>query len=177
MNFFLFFFFFFYLILFEIFTFDNFTISFIWSWKFLKLIISSMFYFIISYYILSYALHKFLTVLFILSTSLCNILDSNNTLNHDNLRMQSRKRNSHIQPRITTLKYSVYILHSPLYIFHFPSLSFTLIPSYLKFILAFFHRIMLKRWRSKRNISNETFNIIHVIFSSLIAESWILNDI
>lgn len=128
-----------------------------------------MFYFIISYYILSYALHKFLTVLFILSTSLCNILDSNNTLNHDNLRMQSRKRNSHIQPRITTLKYSVYIPF-PLFIVYFN-------PSYLKFILAFFHRIMLKRWRSKRNISNETFNIIHVIFSSLIAESWILNDI
>lgn len=115
--------FFFYLILFEIFIFDNFTISFIWSWKFLKLIISSMFYFIISYYILSYALHKFLTVLFILSTSLCNILDSNNTLNHDNLRMQSRKRNSHIQPRITTLKYSVYIPF-PLFIVYFnPVLS------------------------------------------------------
>lgn len=98
-------------------------ISFIWSWKFLKLIISSMFYFIISYYILSYALHKFLTVLFILSTSLCNILDSNNTLNHDNLRMQSRKRNSHIQPRITTLKYSVYIPF-PLFIVYFnPVLS------------------------------------------------------
>lgn len=98
-------------------------ISFIWSWKFFKLIISSMFYFIISYYILSYALHKFLTVLFILSTSLCNILDSNNTLNHDNLRMQSRKRNSHIQPRITTLKYSVYIPF-PLFIVYFnPVLS------------------------------------------------------
>lgn len=167
MNFFLFFFFFFYLILFEIFTFDNFTISFIWSWKFLKLIISSMFYFIISYYILSYALHKFLTVLFILSTSLCNILDSNNTLNHDNLRLV---KETHISNHELQLS-------STLYIFHFPSLSFTLIPSYLKFILAFFHRIMLKRWRSKRNISNETFNIIHVIFSSLIAESWILNDI
>lgn len=167
MNFFLFFFFFFYLILFEIFTFDNFTISFIWSWKILKLIISSMFYFIISYYILSYALHKFLTVLFILSTSLCNILDSNNTLNHDNLRLV---KETHISNHELQLS-------STLYIFHFPSLSFTLIPSYLKFILAFFHRIMLKRWRSKRNISNETFNIIHVIFSSLIAESWILNDI
>lgn len=142
-------------------------ISFIWSWKFLKLIISSMFYFIISYYILSYALHKFLTVLFILSTSLCNILDSNNTLNHDNLRLV---KETHISNHELQLS-------STLYIFHFPSLSFTLIPSYLKFILAFFHRIMLKRWRSKRNISNETFNIIHVIFSSLIAESWILNDI
>lgn len=142
-------------------------ISFIWSWKFLKLIISSMFYFIISYYILSYALHKFLTVLFILSTSLCNILDSNNTLNHDNLRLV---KETHISNHELQLS-------NTLYIFHFPSLSFTLIPSYLKFILAFFHRIMLKRWRSKRNISNETFNIIHVIFSSLIAESWILNDI
>lgn len=120
MNFFLFFFFFF--ILFYL-KYLHLIISFIWSWKFLKLIISSMFYFIISYYILSYALHKFLTVLFILSTSLCNILDSNNTLNHDNLRMQSRKRNSHIQPRITTLKYSVYIPF-PLFIVYFnPVLS------------------------------------------------------
>lgn len=120
MNFFLFFFFFF--ISFYL-KYLHLIISFIWSWKFLKLIISSMFYFIISYYILSYALHKFLTVLFILSTSLCNILDSNNTLNHDNLRMQSRKRNSHIQPRITTLKYSVYIPF-PLFIVYFnPVLS------------------------------------------------------